>query len=39
MFETQSARYAYLKTVVGAGMYRPIPAKIRYRVFRILCPV
>jgi hypothetical protein len=36
MFETQSAKYAWLNNVVGVGVYRPIPGKIRYRVFRIL---
>jgi Protein of unknown function (DUF3237) len=36
MFETQSAKYAWLNNVVGVGVYRPLPHKIRYRVFRVL---
>src|SRR5581483_23073 len=36
MFETSSAKYAWLNTVVSVGVYRPAAGKVAYRVYRIL---
>jgi hypothetical protein len=36
VFETGSARYAWLNSVVAVGVYRPMPEKVAYRLYRIL---
>jgi hypothetical protein len=36
LFETGSARYAWLNNVVAVGVLRPVPGKISYRVYEIL---
>jgi hypothetical protein len=36
VFETGSARYAWLNNVVAVGVYRPMPEKVAYRLYRIL---
>jgi hypothetical protein len=36
MFESGSARYAWLNNVVAVGVLRPVPGKISYRVYEIL---
>ena len=36
MFETGAAKYAWLNNIIAVGVYRPIPAKIVYRVYEIL---
>jgi hypothetical protein len=35
-FETGSAKYTWLNNVVAVGVYRPMPEKVAYRVYRIL---
>ena len=35
-FETSAAKYLWLNNVVAIGVYRPLPGKIAYRVYRIL---
>jgi hypothetical protein len=36
LFETGAAKYLWLNNVVAVGVYRPIPSKVAYRVYRIL---
>jgi hypothetical protein len=36
VFETAAARYAWLNNIVSVGVYRPMPERVAYRVFRIL---
>jgi hypothetical protein len=36
MFETGAAKYAWMNNVVAAGVYRPMPGKIAYRIYQIL---
>jgi hypothetical protein len=36
MFETSAAQYVWLNNVVAVGVYRPMPGKVAYRVYRIL---
>jgi hypothetical protein len=36
LFETGSARYAWLNNVVAVGVLRPVPGKISYRIYEIL---
>ena len=36
LFETGAAKYAWLNSVVAVGVYRPIPEKVAYRIYRIL---
>ena len=36
LFETGAARYGWLNNVVAVGVYRPMPGRLTYRVFRIL---
>jgi hypothetical protein len=36
LFETGAAKYAWINNVVAVGVYRPMPGKIAYRVYRIL---
>jgi hypothetical protein len=36
MFETGSAKYAWLNHLVAVGVHQPIPGKVVYRVYRIL---
>jgi Protein of unknown function (DUF3237) len=36
VFETGAANYAYLNDVVAVGVYRQVPGKVAYRVYRIL---
>lgn len=35
-FETGASRYLWLNSVVAVGVYRPMPEKVAYRIFRIL---
>jgi hypothetical protein len=35
-FETGAAKYLWLNTVVAVGVYRPVPEKVAYRIYRIL---
>src|SRR5215470_1235487 len=36
MFETGAAKYLWLNNIVAVGVYRPMPEKVAYRIFRIL---
>ena len=36
LFETGAEKYAWVNKVVAIGVYRPMPGKIAYRVYRIL---
>jgi Protein of unknown function (DUF3237) len=36
MFETGAAKYLWLNNAVAAGVYRPMPEKVAYRIYRIL---
>jgi Protein of unknown function (DUF3237) len=36
VFETSSPRYAWLNNIVAVGVYRQLPGKIAYRIYRIL---
>ena len=36
MFETGSAKYAWLNNIVAVGIYRPAAGKIVYRIYEIL---
>ena len=36
VFETGAAKYAWLNNVVAVGVYRPMPGKVAYRIYRIL---
>ena len=36
LFETGSANYTWLNNVVSVGVYRSVPGKVSYRVYRIL---
>ena len=36
LFETGAAKYAWLNNVVAVGVYRPVPGKVAYRIYRIL---
>ncbi len=36
VFETSAAKYAWLNNVVAVGVYRPMPAKVAYRIYEIL---
>jgi hypothetical protein len=36
MFETGAAKYLWLNNVVAVGVYRPMPEKVAYRIYRIL---
>jgi hypothetical protein len=36
LFETGAAPYVWLNNLVAVGVYRPMPGKIAYRVYRIL---
>lgn len=36
VFETGAARYAWLNDILAVGVYRPMPAHVAYRVYRIL---
>jgi Protein of unknown function (DUF3237) len=36
MFETGAAKYAWMNNIVAAGVYRPVPGKVAYRVYQIL---
>jgi hypothetical protein len=36
VFETGAAKYLWLNNVVAVGVYRPMPDRVAYRVFRIL---
>lgn len=36
LFETGATKYTWLNNVVAVGVYRPVPGKIGYRVYRIL---
>jgi len=35
-FETSAPDYAWLNNVVAVGVYRPLPGKVAYRIYRIL---
>jgi hypothetical protein len=36
MFETGAPKYAWLNKIVAVGVYRPMPGKIEYRIYKIL---
>jgi hypothetical protein len=36
VFETREPRYAWLNNVISVGVYRSLPEKISYRVYKIL---
>jgi len=36
MFETGAAKGFWLNNVVAVGVYRPMPEKVVYRIYRIL---
>jgi hypothetical protein len=36
VFETGAARYLWLNNVVAVGVFRPIPDRVAYRIYRIL---
>ena len=36
LFETGAAKYLWLNNVVAVGVYRPVPSRVAYRVYRIL---
>jgi hypothetical protein len=36
MFETGATKYLWLNNVVAVGVYRPMPEKVAYRIYRIL---
>ena len=36
MFETGATKYVWLNNVVAVGVIRPVPAKVAYRIYRIL---
>jgi hypothetical protein len=36
VFETGAAKYAWLNDVVAVGVFRPVPGKVAYRIYRIL---
>jgi len=36
MFETGVEKYLWLNNIVAVGVYRPMPGKVAYRIFRIL---
>src|SRR5262249_8510606 len=36
LFETGAAQYAWLNHIVAVGVYRPMPGKVAYRIYRIL---
>lgn len=36
LFETGAVRYLWLNNVVAVGVYRSVPGKVSYRVYRIL---
>ena len=36
MFETGAAKYAWINNIVAAGVYRPMPGKVAYRIYQIL---
>ena len=36
LFETGAAKYAWLSHLVAVGVYRPMPGKVAYRVYRVL---
>jgi len=36
MFETGAAKSLWLNNVVAVGVYRPMPDKVAYRIYRIL---
>ncbi len=36
VFETGAAKYAWLNRVVAVGVFRPVPGKVAYRIYRIL---
>jgi len=36
VFETRATRYAWLNNVISVGVYRSLPGKISYRVYKIL---
>ena len=36
LFETGAEKYAWLNKIVAVGVYRQVPGKIAYRIYRIL---
>lgn len=36
LFETNSAKYAWVNNVIAVGVYRPVPGKVAYRIYEIL---
>ncbi|MGB7621848.1 MAG: DUF3237 domain-containing protein [Terriglobia bacterium] len=36
VFETGAAKYVWLNNVVAVGVFRPMPGKVAYRIYRIL---
>jgi hypothetical protein len=36
VFETGAAKYTWLNNVVAVGVFRPVPGKVAYRIYRIL---
>jgi uncharacterized protein DUF3237 len=36
VFGTAAAKYVWLNNGVAVGLYRPVPGKVAYRIFRIL---
>jgi uncharacterized protein DUF3237 len=36
LFETGAEKYSWLNRVVAVGVYRPVPGKVAYRIYRIL---
>lgn len=36
IFETGAAKYLWLNNIVAVGVYRPMPGKVAYRIYRIL---
>ena len=36
VFETGAANYTWLNSVVAVGVFRQVPGKVAYRIYRIL---
>jgi hypothetical protein len=36
VFETGAAKYVWLNAIVAVGVFRPIPDRVGYRIYRIL---
>jgi hypothetical protein len=36
VFETGSSKYVWLNKILAVGVYRPVPGKVAYRIYRIL---